>query len=116
MSCNALKHLVLVLSENAMVMAYVNHQGGTWSTWLFALAWDLILWCIQQGTALSVVYIPGRENVTAKTLSQGGIVLTEWSLRPQVAQLLYHLVDWPHVDLLASWINDTHFDVTIASL
>ena len=93
---------VLVCSNNATVVAYINHQGGTRSARLCALAWDLIHWCMQQGIALSAVYIPGKENVTADALSRGWIVPTEWSLCPYVAQSLFLLIDRPHVDLFAS--------------
>ena len=81
---NALQHFraqlvgqaVLVHSDNATVVAYINHQGGTRSARLCALAWDLIHWCIRQGIALSAVYIPGKANVTADALSRGWIVPT----------------------------------------
>ena len=110
---NALRHFqsdvrdraVLVRCDNATVVAYINHQGGTRSGRLCALAWDLIHWCTQRGTALSAVYIPGVENVTADALSRGWIAPTEWSLLPQVARSLFHLIDRPHVDLFASHAN-----------
>ncbi|XP_033633155.1 uncharacterized protein LOC117294748 [Asterias rubens] len=96
---------VLVRCDNATVVAYINHQGGTRSGRLCALAWDVIHCFTQQGTALSAVHIPGVENVTADALSRGWIAPTEWSLLPQVARSLFHLIDQPHVDLFASHAN-----------
>ncbi|XP_038072759.1 uncharacterized protein LOC119741137 [Patiria miniata] len=111
---NALKHFqsdvrgqaVLVRCDNATVLAYINHQGGTRSGHLCALTWDLTLWCIHHGIALSAVHIPGEENVTADALSRGWIATTEWSLLPQVAQSIFRLIDRPHVDLFASRMNN----------
>ena len=111
---NALRHFqsdirgraVLVRCDNTTVMAYINHQGGTRSGRLCPLAWDLIHWCTQWGTALSAVHIPGLENVTADALSRGWIAPTEWSLLPQVTRWLFHLIDWPLVDLFASHANN----------
>ena len=97
---------VLVRCDNATVVAYINHQGGTRSGHLCALAWDLIHWCIRHGVTLSAVHVPGEENVTADALSRGWIVPTEWSLLPQVAQSLFLLIDRPHVDLFASRVNN----------
>ncbi|XP_038059021.1 uncharacterized protein LOC119730278 [Patiria miniata] len=111
---NALKHFqsdvrgqaVLVRCDNATVVAYINHQGGTRSGHLCALTWDFTLWCIHHGIALSAVHIPGEENVTADALSRGWIAPTEWSLLPQVAQSIFRLIDRPHVDLFASRMNN----------
>ena len=107
---NALQHFrsdilgraVLVRCDNATVVAYVNHQGGTRLGCLCALAWDLIHWCIRHGVTLSGVHLPGEENVTDDALSRGWIIPTEWSLLSQVARSLFLLIDRPHVDLFAS--------------
>ena len=53
-----------------------------------------------------LIHIPGEENVTADALSRGWIAPTEWSLLPQVAQILFRLIDRPHVDLFASRANN----------
>ena len=111
---NALQHFrsdilgraVLVRCDNATVVAYINHQGGTRSGHLCALAWDLIHWCIRHGVTLSAVHLPGEENVIADALSRGWIIPTEWSLLPQVARSLFLLIDRPHVDLFASRANN----------
>ena len=111
---NALQHFrsdilgraVLVRCDNATVVAYINHQGGTRSGRLCALAWDLIHWCIRHGVTLSAVHLPGEENVTADALSRGWIIPTEWSLLPQVARSLFLLIDGPHVDLFTSRANN----------
>ena len=92
--------------DNATVVAYINHQGGTRSGRLCALAWDLIHWCIRHGVTLSAVHLPGEENVITDALSRGWIIPTEWSLLPQVARSLFLLIDWPHVDLFASRANN----------
>ena len=93
---NILGRAVLVRCDNATVVAYINHRGGTRSGRLCALAWDLIHWCIRHGVTLSAVHLPGEENVTADALSRGWIVPMEWSLLPQVARSLFLLIGpWP---------------------
>ncbi len=111
---NALQHFrplvmgraILVRCDNATVVAYINRQGGTRSGRLCALTWKLFHWCIRHRITLSAVHLPGEENITADALSRGWILPTEWTLRPQVAQSLFQLIDRPHVDLFAS--RDNH--------
>ncbi|XP_033633162.1 uncharacterized protein LOC117294756 [Asterias rubens] len=97
--------VVLVQSDNTTVVSYINRQGGTRSPQLCAHTWELLHWCMHNEVSLTAIHLPGEENVTADALSRGWIHPTEWTLRPQVAQLMFQLIDRPHVDLFASSNN-----------
>ncbi|XP_038064670.1 uncharacterized protein LOC119735051 [Patiria miniata] len=97
--------VVNIRCDNATVVAYINRQGGTRSAQLCALTWNLFHWCMSHRVSLVATHLPGEENVTADALSRGWVVPTEWTLRPQVVQSLFLLIDRPHVDLFASRNN-----------
>ena len=96
---------VLVESDNTTVVSYINRQGGTRSPQLCAPTWELLHWCMHNEVSLTAIHLPGEESITADALSRGWIHPTEWTLRPRVAQLLFQLIDRPHVDLFASSNN-----------
>jgi hypothetical protein len=107
----ALLHLtqgrrVLVKSDNATTVAYLNKQGGTHSPTLCWQAIRLLLWAEGKGITLSAVHIPGVDNAIADSLSRGLTVApTEWSLNQQVAQRVFQIFGEPVVDLFASRTN-----------
>ena len=77
--------VVLIATDNATVVSYVNKQGGTRSGPLCALLWRILAWCTQNQVILRARHIPGRLNVVAdKLLRLRQVIQTEWSLLPQV--------------------------------
>ena len=76
---------VVLMRDNASVVAYLRHQGGTVSRVLCLLASKIILWTEQHSICLSVRYIPGRKSILADQLGCPDQVLpTECSLLPRV--------------------------------
>ena len=96
---------VRIRCDNATVVAYINHQGGTRSGLLCLLTWELLHWCILHRVVLSAVYLQGSKNHVADALSRGTMVPTEWTLLPSVVQSIFSLIDRPHVDLFATADN-----------
>jgi hypothetical protein len=98
--------VVLVMTDNTTVMSYINKSGGTRAPQLCILAFQMLLWCKEQGIVLSASHIPGVENVLADKLSRKVVVLSsEWSLHQKVANLIFQILGKPHVDLFASMGN-----------
>ncbi|XP_046357294.1 uncharacterized protein LOC124135789 [Haliotis rufescens] len=72
---------ILIATDNTIVLAYIQKQGGTRSsslmmetTRLFALAGSI-------SCRMEARHIPGKLNIFADSLSrQGRIVATEWTL------------------------------------
>ena len=76
---------VLIATDNATVVAYINKEGGMKSGSLCALLWRILSWCTRQLVTLRARHIPGRLNVVADKLSRlGQTIQTEWSLHPEV--------------------------------
>ncbi|XP_063408899.1 uncharacterized protein LOC134692379 [Mytilus trossulus] len=53
---------VLVRTDNATVVSYLNKQGGTRSPDLGYLASDLLKWCINHNVKIQAVHIPGNKK------------------------------------------------------
>jgi ribonuclease HI len=97
---------ILVVSDNVTVVAYINHRGGTrsHSTWLETQ--ELLFLARDKGWTIRARHIAGNLNVLADRLSRKGQVLpTEWSLRQDIADLLFNKWGKPQVDLFATWEN-----------
>ena len=96
---------VLVKSDNATVVAYINHQGGTRSRSLCRQTLHLFRWTRRHRIHLRAAFIPGKENTLADFLSRNRQSPTEWQLKPSVAARLFRLYDTPQIDLFASILN-----------
>ena len=99
---------ILVRSDNATVISYINKQGGTHSAELCYLTWDLYQWCIQNQVLIRAAHIPGRKNTLADALSRGKCQtrMTEWTLDNTVVNLIFHQMGTPTVDLFATYQNN----------
>ena len=98
--------IVLVATDNATVLSYINKQGGMKSGSLCALLWRLLSWCHPRGIVLRARHIPGHLNVIADKLSRHNqVIQTEWSLSQQVFNLLCSRWAQPQVDLFATRFN-----------
>ena len=100
-------NIVLVATDNATVVAYINKEGGMKSGSLCALLWRILSWCTRKRVTLKARHIPGRLNVIADKLSRlGQTIQTEWSLHPEVFQAICSRWHQPQVDLFATRFNN----------
>ena len=80
---------ILVATDNTTVVAYINKEGGMRSGPLCALLWRILTWCSRKQVTLKAQHISGRLYVVADQLFiLGQTVQTEWSLLPEVFQLI----------------------------
>ena len=99
--------IVLVATDNTTVVAYVNKEGGMRSGPLCALLWRILTWCTKKQVTLKARHIPGHLNVVADKLSRlGQTIQTEWSLLPEVFQILCSKWHRPKIDLFATRFNN----------
>jgi hypothetical protein len=97
---------VLIQSDNATVVAYINRQGGTHSRSLCLHTMHLLSWSINNGVSLVAVHIPGEDNQIADSLSRGRSVQpTEWSLSRAIVQQIFQVLGSPQIDLFAHRSN-----------
>ncbi|VDI09965.1 Hypothetical predicted protein [Mytilus galloprovincialis] len=96
---------VLIRSDNTSVVQYINRQGGTKSTSLCLLTWELWQMAIQNKIVLKAAHIMGKKNVLADQLSRVKIRQTEWTLNKTIVNQIFHLWGSPMIDLFASWEN-----------
>ncbi|XP_041430852.1 uncharacterized protein LOC108699997 [Xenopus laevis] len=61
---------IKVRSDNATVVAYINHQGGTHSRAAWKEVYHILLWAENNSCRLAVIYIPGQLNWEANFLSR----------------------------------------------
>ena len=98
----------MIATDNTTVVAYINKQGGTHSHLLLRLVVDLFLWFQTQDITLRARHIPGCLNVIADRLSRPNQpIMTEWSLHPEVVNLIFRLWGTPVVDRFAT-VHNTH--------
>jgi len=97
---------ILIKSDNATVVCYINKQGGTKSPSLCLYTRSLFLWCIDNDVQLRSIHIPGVDNSLADNLSRGiSLRPTEWALSRPVASLVFSVMWMPTIDLFASRHN-----------
>ena len=93
--------IVLVATDNMIVVAYINKEGGMRSGPLCALLWRILSWCTQRQVTLKARHIPSCLNVIADKLSRlAQTIQTEWSLLPEVFQMLCNKWHRPQTFLL----------------
>ena len=97
---------VLVASENATIVSYINKQGWTRSIQLCRRTKKLLLMCQANLIVLRARHIPGRLNVLADILLRlSQMSGTEWSLHPSVFRALTREWGIPLLDLFATRWN-----------
>ena len=102
-----LNQRVLVASDNATVVAYLNKQGGTHSLEMCLMIWRLMVFCNPRAILLRARHIQGCLNVIADSLShRDKIIQTEWSLHPNIFQGICQIWHRPMVDMFATKMND----------
>ena len=63
------EHSVVLMSDNALVVAYLQHQGSTVPRTVCLMASEITRWTEQHSAYLSARYIPRRKNILADQLS-----------------------------------------------
>lgn len=92
---------VTIQCDNRTVVAYLRHEGGTKSSRLMDITYDIFCLVDQYHIHVNVYYIPGRYNSHADHLSRFRQA-PEWHLLPECTKIIF--VKWgiPQVDLFAS--------------
>ena len=99
--------IVLVATDNTIVVSYINKEGGMRSGPLCALLWRILTWCTRHQVTLKVQHIPDQLNVVADKLSQlGQTIQSEWSLLQEVFQAICNRWHRPQIDLFAMRFNN----------
>ena len=89
-------------------VTYINKQGGTQSHLLLRLVVDLFLWLQTQDITVRARHILGCLNTIADRLSRPNQpIMAEWSLHPEVVNLIFRLWGTPVVDRFAT-VHNTH--------
>ena len=97
---------VLVASDNATVVSYLNKQGGTHSLDMCLMVWRLMAFCNPRAILLRAWHIQGCLNVIPDSLScRDKIIQTEWSLHPKTFQMICQIWHRPMVDMFATKMN-----------
>ena len=80
-------------------------SGGHKSSQLFSLTMDLWKLALQNDMSLKAVYIMGKKNVLADSLSRKQILATELSLNRAVVAQVFKKWGQPMIDLFATFQN-----------
>ena len=98
---------VLVASDYATIVSYLNKQGGTHSLEMCLIIWRLMAFCNPRANLLMAQYIQGCLNLIADSLShKDKIIQTEWSLHPKIFQRICQIWHRPMVDMFATKMNN----------
>ena len=98
----AMAHSSLLLqSDNQSVVAYLRNQGGTKSTALMELTYEIFQIIEKYNIYLTPYHIPGRYNTLADSLSRQSKT-PEWHLLPEATKVIFSKWGTPIIDLFAS--------------
>ena len=97
---------LLVLTDSATVVSYLNRQGGRFST-LSRVAERILRWCVKERVALRCAHLAGVLNTRSDIRSRWGETMAEWQLNPVVLRQVVR--QWgclhPTMDLFAGRQN-----------
>ena len=98
--------IIVLMSDNATVVAYLKDQGDTVSRVMCDMAREVIQWSKLHSVTLLALYIASKKNVLADQLScSDQVVPTEWYFLPRVLKGICEVFGHPHLDLLATRAN-----------
>ena len=98
--------VVRLMCDNAMVVSYINKEGGSKSFRLTRLTIRLLKFCDRKGIRLVPVHLPGSRNIQADALSRVGQTLaTEWAINGQLLHPVFSAWGTPVIDLFATFAN-----------
>ena len=101
-----LDKIVLLATDNTTVVSYINKEGGMRSGPLCALLWRILTWCTRKQVTLKAQHITDQLNVVADKLSRPGqTIQTEWSLLPEVFQIICSRWHQPQIKLPAQPVD-----------
>ncbi|KAJ8708471.1 hypothetical protein PYW07_010596 [Mythimna separata] len=92
---------VVVQSDNRTVIAYIKNQGGTRSSQLTGLVFQLLTLANKLQAEICPQYIPGIYNDVADSLSRQNS-LSDWHLSKKICNQIFQKWGNPEVDLFAS--------------
>ena len=97
---------IMISTDNTTVVSYINKQGVTHSPNLCVEVWKILNWCLEHDIVIRVRHIPGKFNILADRLSRlDKLIKTEWALDQSVANSVFQILNFPNVDLFATWFN-----------
>ena len=97
---------VMISTDNTTVVSYINKHGRTHSPNLCIEHWEILHWCLEHDIILRICHILGKFNILADRLLRLDKPLnTEWSLDQTVANCIFQMLNFPNVDLFATWFN-----------
>lgn len=102
--CNMQNKHVKMSIDNTTAVAYIAHMGGSKSQDCNNLAKELWKWAIDRDMWISVVHLPGVQNIQADRKSRNFQDETEWMLDRDIFRTL-SVKFKPEVDLFASRNN-----------
>ena len=98
---------VILMIDNASVVAYLSHQGGTVSRQLCQMASAITVWAERNLIRLEARYILEKQNILADQPSCPDQILpTEWSLLPRVFDRICRVFSHPHLNLFTTRVNN----------
>ena len=98
--------VVRLMCDNAVVVSYINKEGGTKSFRLTRLTIRLLKFCDRKRIRLVPVHLPGSRNIQADALSRVGQTLaTEWAINGQLLHPVFSAWGTPVIDLFATFAN-----------
>ncbi|CAG9123908.1 unnamed protein product [Plutella xylostella] len=92
---------VSIQSDNKTVLSYLRNQGGTRSSQLMAVTFQIYQILQEHKIHLSLHHLPGRFNVEADHLSRN-CHYPEWHLLPVFTKIIFAKWGLPIIDLFAS--------------
>ena len=97
---------VMIATDNATVVDYINKQGGTHSPNLCVVVWRILHWCLEYDIVIRICHITGKFSILADHLSSLDRPLkTEWTLDQSVRNSIFQMLHYPNVDLFATRFN-----------
>ena len=85
---------LLVLTDSATVVAYLNKQGGRFTT-LSRVAERILRWCVAERVSLRCAHLAGVLNTRSDIRSRWGETMAEWKLNPSVLRRALQSWGWP---------------------
>ena len=83
---------VMISTDNATVVSYLNKQGGTHSPNLCVEVWKILQWCLKHHIVVRIRHIPSRFNVLADRLSRmNKVIKTEWALDQSIGNSIFQM-------------------------
>ena len=99
--------MVLIATDNTTAVAYINKEKGMRLGLLCAILWRILTWCSRKPGTLKAWHFPVWLNVVEDKISRlGQIIQREWSLLPEVFQLICTRWHQPQIDLFAVMFNN----------